>query len=472
MLKNTQKMKKNYFPIALIAFGLSYAQVGINTDNPKTTLDVNAKRDISGSITDNSQYIGMQAPRITRAELTNNTAAYGTDQTAALVYVTDVSGGDTNIPRTYVDSIGYYYFDGVLWQKFVGGISVPSGTEPWRVRATTTEATLNTQNIYQKGNVAVGTNQGVGTFHIDAAKDNSNTGVPTSVQVLDDFIVTPKGRIGVGYSPSDTVVGSYQFDDKMTFQANDDLDVNYSLATTNNAQAIVHRNIISSGAIGARTARPNGTSITAFEGHTTTSSNNLGLMSLVTQQRAGIVLRTGKYTSTGGEIWLGTSGANSDGTASNIAANVYRAIMDERGNWSFGADPNADVFYRNPTQRLDLILGGVRIDALGYGTLASWQTQQSAQRPNYISTDPNDKIVVVDAYGVLKTIDRSVLSKNSLEKNTQSQLHVIKSAKDITPAIIQGCPVYEKEEIAQSDKSLPEGGLYRIKGSGVLMIKY
>jgi len=465
-------MKKNYLSIAFIAFGLASGQVGINTDSPKTTLDVNAKRDPSGIITDNSQYIGLQSPRLTRAELTNNTATYGTDQTAALVYVTDVSGGDTNIPRNFVDAPGYYYFDGVLWQKFIGGASSSNGTEPWRVRTTTMEATLNTQDIYQKGNVAVGTNQGVGTFHVDASKDNSATGTATSTQVLDDVIVTSKGRVGFGYSPSDGSLLGRQLDDKVTFQANDDLDVNYSLATSNNAQAIVHRNIISSGTIGSRTARPNGTSIAAFEGHTTTSSGNLGLMSLVTQQRAGVVLRTGKYTSVGGEIWLGTSGANSDGSASNIAANVYRAIMDEKGNWSFGADPNADIFYRNPTQRLDLILGGVRIDALGYGTLGSWQTLQIAQRPNYISTDPNDRIVVVDAYGVLKTIDRSALSAISVSGNNSSNIQEIKNATEITPAIVKECPVYDKEKLAQNDTKLPQGALYRIKGSGVLMIKY
>lgn len=462
-------MKKNFLSIAFLAFGLTFAQVGVNTDSPKTTLDVNPKRDASGNITDTTQLIGLQAPRLTRAELTNNTRVYGTDQTAALVYVTDVTGGNTNAPRTFVDSVGYYYFDGVLWQKAKGTGGGTGGTEPWFVRNTSTEATLNTQNIYQKGNVAIGTNQGIGTFHIDAAKDNPTTNAPSAVQVLDDFVVTPAGRIGIGYSPSDASLFGRILDDKMTIQGNTDLDINYSLATDNNAQAIIHRSIISNGIIGARTARPMGTSITAFEGHTTTSSSSLGLVNILTQQRAGVVLRTGKYTNVGGEIWLGTSGANNDGSPSTIAANNYRAIMDERGNWSFGADPNVDAFYRNPTQRLDLILGGVRIDALGYGTLSGWQTLQIAQRPNYISTNPNDRNVVADANGVLKTIARSEVGGRA---NTSGKLHVIKDASDITPAIIEGCPVFDSELLAQNEDKLPKGGLYRIKGSGVLMIKY
>ncbi|KQN32480.1 hypothetical protein ASE92_17935 [Pedobacter sp. Leaf41] len=282
--------------------------------------------------------------------------------------------------------------------------TVPSsnlGIEPWNKRLSTDKASLNTDNIYQKGNVAIGTQNGLGVFNIDAAKDNSATGTPTATSLLDDIVVSPGGRIGFGYTPSDATILGRNFDDKLTLQANDDLDVNYSLATSNNAQAIVHRNFISSGTIAARTERPNGTSIAAFEGYTTTSNSTLALTNLA-KQRAGVVLRTGKYTTNGGEIWLGTSGANADGTASTGAGNAYRAIMDEKGNWSFGSDPNFDPFYRNPTQRLDLILGGVRIGALGYGTLASWRTLEAAERPNYISTDANDRVVVADANGVLK----------------------------------------------------------------------
>ncbi|MFW0718347.1 hypothetical protein [Pedobacter sp. N23S346] len=313
-----------------------------------------------------------------------NSAAYAGDITTDKVVVADANG--------------------VLKTTTPSALAI----EPLQIQGTTTKATANTDAVYQMGNVAIGTQNGIGTFHIDAAKTNPATGTPTATDVLDDIIVTPGGRVGFGYNPSDAVFGANQFDDKVTFQANGDLDVNYSLATSNNAQAIVHRNIISSGTIASRTARPNGTSIAAFEGHTSTSNNTFGASNTITQQRAGVVLRTGKYTNVGGEIWLGTSGANADGSARTAAGNAYRAIMDERGNWSFGADPNGDAFYRNPTQRLDLILGGVRIGALGYGPLASWRSAEAAERPNYISTDANDRVVVADANGVLKTVSGSM----------------------------------------------------------------
>lgn len=127
------------------------AQVGINTETPKTTLDVNAKRDTGGNITDNTQTYGLQAPRFTRAELTANTATYGADQKGALVYITDVTGGTAAGQRANIIDTGYYYFDGTIWMKIGSG-----GTEPWNIQNTTTPATANTQNVYQNGKVAIG----------------------------------------------------------------------------------------------------------------------------------------------------------------------------------------------------------------------------------------------------------------------------------------------------------------------------
>jgi len=108
------------FTVILTANAVT-GQVGLNTATPKTTLDVNAKRDTSGSITDNTQLIGLQAPRLTRAELTNNTATYGTDQKGALVYITDISSGTAIGQRINITATGYYYFDGTIWVNVANG---------------------------------------------------------------------------------------------------------------------------------------------------------------------------------------------------------------------------------------------------------------------------------------------------------------------------------------------------------------
>ncbi|KMQ62016.1 hypothetical protein ACM40_06785 [Chryseobacterium sp. BLS98] len=111
--------------ITLLFNVLVFGQVGINTSSPKATMDVNAKRanlDGTGAI-DNAQTLGLLAPRLTRAELTGNTATYGANQAGALIYVTDVSGGDTLATRANVTAIGYYYFDSGanLWKAIGSG---------------------------------------------------------------------------------------------------------------------------------------------------------------------------------------------------------------------------------------------------------------------------------------------------------------------------------------------------------------
>ncbi|WP_347216258.1 hypothetical protein [Chryseobacterium sp.] len=113
-------MKKYLFTAALFSFTTLFnAQIGINTSAPKATLDVEAPKDpLTGTI-DNSKHIGLKAPSLTRAQLTENTAVYNIDQVGTLVYISDISGGNMLGQRTYINSNGYYYFDGEFWRKMM-----------------------------------------------------------------------------------------------------------------------------------------------------------------------------------------------------------------------------------------------------------------------------------------------------------------------------------------------------------------
>lgn len=125
-------MKKQILSIvAFMLFGFQVFgqenRVGINTTEPKTTLDVSGKTDTSGSLL-STDMTGLQAPRLTRLELTNKgNSLYGTDQKGTLIYITDVSAGDNTSQRVNITTEGYYYFDGSIWQK-VGNGSGGSGT--------------------------------------------------------------------------------------------------------------------------------------------------------------------------------------------------------------------------------------------------------------------------------------------------------------------------------------------------------
>lgn len=86
-------------------------RVGINTLTPSSTLDIRGKSDIT-------DITGVQAPRLTRAELTaKGDSLYGQDQKGCIIYITDVTGGDNNTQRVNIKDPGYYYFDGSFWQE-------------------------------------------------------------------------------------------------------------------------------------------------------------------------------------------------------------------------------------------------------------------------------------------------------------------------------------------------------------------
>lgn len=98
------------------------AGVGINTTTPNSTLDVNGKLGTADPD-------GFQAPRLTRTQLSSKgDALYGADQKGALIYITDISSGNNTGPRVNIDAIGYYYFDGALWQKVISNIYNADGT--------------------------------------------------------------------------------------------------------------------------------------------------------------------------------------------------------------------------------------------------------------------------------------------------------------------------------------------------------
>jgi hypothetical protein len=53
-------------------------------------------------------------------------------------------------------------------------------------------------NAVVTGQVGIQTSNPQGSFHIDGAKDNPVSGIPTANQQANDVIITPEGRLGVG----------------------------------------------------------------------------------------------------------------------------------------------------------------------------------------------------------------------------------------------------------------------------------
>lgn len=177
----TQKTLFNLFVFAIPIFLFGQdGRVGINTTTPKTTFDVNGKKDGSGNLL-TTDITGMQAPRLTRAELTSKgNTLYGTDQKGALIYVTDITGGNSLSQRINITAAGYYYFDGSVWQPIASGTGAADITnDAWVNDATNTMVKLGTNSD--------GTARTVGTEFV--ALDNGNVGIgttaPNSNAILD-----------------------------------------------------------------------------------------------------------------------------------------------------------------------------------------------------------------------------------------------------------------------------------------------
>lgn len=155
---------------------LSYAQVGINTTDPKGSLDV------VGKPADATELDGVIAPRLTGNQL--RAKPYTAAQTAAIVYVTAADSAPAG-QTIDVTEIGYYFFDGSLWVRLA-----PEEDGDFHKVGFSEAPTLITENVFRSGNVGIGktsanypldvysaTNERVAQFTRAGSDDGNNYGL-------------------------------------------------------------------------------------------------------------------------------------------------------------------------------------------------------------------------------------------------------------------------------------------------------
>ncbi|UAB80613.1 DUF1566 domain-containing protein [Marixanthomonas sp. SCSIO 43207] len=95
--------------IILILLAISsitcFAQVGINTTEPSTTLQV------EGNAMTTTTPDGVQPPSITLQQLDAKVAVYNAEQDGAILYVNDVSVASTTSETEDINLIGYYFYN-------------------------------------------------------------------------------------------------------------------------------------------------------------------------------------------------------------------------------------------------------------------------------------------------------------------------------------------------------------------------
>ncbi len=177
-------MKSRFILVILMGgcSGLSFAQVGINTQTPAATLDVAARTTGTSATTAE----GLIAPRLTIADLNAKASAYGAAQAGSIIYVTDAANGSPSGQTVNIDAAGYYFFDGTGWLKVnTGGGSAGSGNDIYNgngsLSANRTVA-MSDKTLAFNANPTAGTSHFTvddNTFSVDAL--NNRIGIGTTV---------------------------------------------------------------------------------------------------------------------------------------------------------------------------------------------------------------------------------------------------------------------------------------------------
>lgn len=106
-------MKNLFIPLILIS-NFVFAQVGINTSDPKATFDITAKNPTGTT----KMPEGMLVPRIDR----ERALSMSNIATSTLIYVDNITTGSKTDKAINIDEVGYYMFDGKNWIKLNANI--------------------------------------------------------------------------------------------------------------------------------------------------------------------------------------------------------------------------------------------------------------------------------------------------------------------------------------------------------------
>ncbi|RMZ60753.1 hypothetical protein D1632_01880 [Chryseobacterium nematophagum] len=178
-------MKKTFITLTIAVGTFAFGQVGVNTTEPKSTLDVMG---VSSPMVPD----GVLVPRYSVAELAAKDAAYAADQNGTLVFVT--TGTGTSGKTSDILGSGFYYYDNPTskW-KAVGGSVIPP-SPPFLVTSeitgdytlqpndgyltlniTTDSKTLTLPPDFPAGKVVYVSNVGNRNMNIDPLPRNSQT---------------------------------------------------------------------------------------------------------------------------------------------------------------------------------------------------------------------------------------------------------------------------------------------------------
>lgn len=172
-------MKYNFLTLGLLVFAVNaFGQTGIGTSNPAATLQV------TGNSTTVTSADGIIPPIISRTNLMAKTS-YTSSQKGAILYVDDISGTVPSVGSAteFVTNIGYYYFDGVKWMKFIKDSDNIYNTNGSLTNPRTVTQGPNTLTFTSTATNSFSVDGS--TFSVDAANNRVGIGTTAPVVALD-----------------------------------------------------------------------------------------------------------------------------------------------------------------------------------------------------------------------------------------------------------------------------------------------
>lgn len=381
------------FGIFLSINSFSQVSIGVSTPNTSANLDITAN-DINGNKR------GLLIPRLSLLS-TTDASTINTGNVNSLLVFNDATQTDV--------TPGFYYWYVNKWERVAissdiaetnttltfdlntailtyineNGTNAPINLnslkiEPWRIELTNNQATTNTQNIYQLGNIGIGTND-----------------------IIDGAALDIRGAVRGGTGNSGTVGTN-----SAAFGTNNTVSGNNSSATGSN-------NIIlgnTSGAIGTN------------NNVTTNNAMAIGIDNVVYANKSFVVgegnVVSGQFASAMGRENI-TNGENA------VAHGINNQTL-------------ADYSYTLGVGNISGAMGGIvfgRYNVLTGGNPTNFTvpTDPFFQLSNGTSVINRSNVITV-----LKNGKTGFGNMNA----PQATIHILKTGSDLTPAIIEGCQVY------------------------------
>lgn len=383
-------MKQLLLITLLMVCTITTAQVGINTTDPKSTLDITASNSSSPSITD-----GILIPRISNFPGTNPTE----EQQSMLVYLTVARTG-VNINGTPQDyGVGFYYWDNTIpnWVAIS-----PEGSTDWKttgnndaISGTHFIGTTNNQEVdFRVNNKFVGRLTELGQFELQADELSLFIGFEAG-EAYDPDNTASEHNTFIGYqtgkatnSGRDNVaVGTLS----LTKNTTGDFNTAVGDETLENNTFGSRNTAIGNDALRQNTSGGNNTAI----GQTALVSNSSGINNTAVGINAGLTNQTGSNN-----VFVGVN-ADANGTDHDLSVAIGRnAIINGDNATAIGHEATANAN--------EVILGNTAVTRIG--GYASWSNISDGRFKFNVKEDIPGLQFITQLRPVSYNLDRAKIS--------------------------------------------------------------